>query len=460
MISPQELIERILAKSDHADCMVVVEDSTQANLRWANSTLTTNGMIAERKVTVIAFVAVDGGLAVGAATRADIGLDDIDGVLREAGAAAAASGLADDYMPLAGSESIGDWQAAHTATGPEVFGAVAPALGDMFQRSVADSIELFGYAEHTSTSTWLGSKGGLRLRHDQPAGRVEMTGKSHGRTRSTWEGRATRDFSNIDIAEVDAAIRTKLAWQGNRIEVPAGRYDTVLTPSAAADLMVYGMFVADARSAHEGRSAYAKQGGGTRIGERVSKLPVNLYTDPAFAGLECGPFALTTESSALQSVFDNGQRLGRSHMLRGGVLESLFHTRATAKEFGEAFTSIGDNFVMDVDGGIGDTMALVSGVEDGLLLNTMWYIRMVDPATLLLTGLTRDGVYRVRGGEVVGAVNNFRWNESPLEVLGRLTAAGASGITQPREWADWVERVAMPPLRVADFNMSTVSAAN
>ena len=74
----------------------------------------------------------------------------------------------------------------------------------MFSRSVADAIELFGYAEHTSETTWIGSKGGLRLRKDAPVGRVEMTGKSHERTRSTWNGVETRDFKDVSVASIDA----------------------------------------------------------------------------------------------------------------------------------------------------------------------------------------------------------------------------------------------------------------
>ena len=98
--------------------------------------------------------------------------------------------------------------------------------------------------------------------------------------------------------------------------------------------------------------------------------------------------------------------------------------------------------------------------ERGLLLTCLWYIREVDPPTLLLTGLTRDGVYLVEGGEVIGAVNNFRFNESPVDLLGRLGEAGRTERCLPREWSDYFTRAAMPPLRIPDFNMSTVSQAS
>ena len=103
---------------------------------------------------------------------------------------------------------------------------------------------------------------------------------------------------------------------------------------------------------------------------------------------------------------------------------------------------------------------MIASTERGLLLTSLWYIREVDPQTLLLTGLTRDGVYLVENGAVRGAVNNFRFNESPVALLGRITEVGRTVPTLPREWADWFTRAAMPPVRVPDFNMSTVSQAS
>ena len=84
----------------------------------------------------------------------------------------------------------------------------------------------------------------------------------------------------------------------------------------------------------------------------------------------------------------------------------------------------------------------------------------MNPATLLLTGLTRDGVYQIKNGEVTGAVNNFRWNESPVDLLSRMKAVGKTEITQLREWGDDFDRAAMPAVVFENFNMSTLSEAN
>lgn len=460
MISAQELIERITTQATSDDCIVVITDKTQANLRWANSTLTTNGVIAQRSITIIAFVAVEGGMAAGSVSRTDLSIAEIPAALDEAMASAKAAGKAEDFAPLAKNVVSGAWADPHHPTGPEVFAKVAPDLGDMFKRSVADKIELFGYAEHTHATTWVGSKGGIRCRYDQPVGRVEMTGKSHQRSRSTWEGVATKDFSNVSIANVDKNIRQRLEWQGKKLDIPAGRYKTLLPGGSVSDLLVYMMWVSAARDAHEGRSVFSKKGGGTRIGEKIANVPLQMFTDPSYKGLEATPFVAASASSPFSSVFDNAQSMKRVDWFKDGALTSLVQTRASAEFTKLPYTPIGDNLIVSVDGGKGSLEDLIKTIDDGLLLTTLWYIRMVDPTSLLLTGLTRDGVYQVKNGEVIGAVNNFRWNESPVGLLSRISAAGATQWVQPREWAGDVDRQAMPALIFDDFNMSTVSPAN
>jgi predicted Zn-dependent protease len=187
---------------------------------------------------------------------------------------------------------------------------------------------------------------------------------------------------------------------------------------------------------------------------------VTLLSDPAYPGLECAPFVVTSGSSNDTSVYDNGLPLTRTPWIDGGTLASLVQTRQTATLTGQPTTPGIDNLILDVRGGTGTDLDLVAGMDDGLLLTCLWYIREVDPQTLLLTGLTRDGVYRVEGGEITGAVNNFRFNESPVDLLRRFTAAGATVPSFSREWGDdYFSRTATPALRIPDFNMSSVSQA-
>ena len=400
-------------------------------------------------------------MATGSITKTSIELAEIPAIAKEAGLVARAAGKAEDQAPLLRDKAVGDWAGAHLATGPDVFSTFAPQLGDFFKKSQADSIELFGYAEHTHQTTWVGSKGGLRLRHDQPSGRLEMTGKSHNRTRSTWEGRATRDFSDVDLVGVDHGIRQRLEWQSRTSAKVAGRYQTVLPPGSVADLLAYLLWTSPARDAAEGRSVYSKKGelGQTRIGETLSKFPINVYSDPGYKGLEAQPFNVAASSGPYSSVFDNGLPQEKWNFIKDGKLSGLISTRAVEASTGIPYGAGGENVVMEIPGSSGDLTSQISQVKSGLLLTTLWYIRMVDPVTSLLTGLTRDGVYEIKDGEVIGAVNNFRWNESPLDLLARITAAGATEITATRE-VEEMTRTAMPAVTFEDFNMSTVSQAN
>jgi predicted Zn-dependent protease len=160
------------------------------------------------------------------------------------------------------------------------------------------------------------------------------------------------------------------------------------------------------------------------------------------------------------SVFDNGSPLADTAWIADGRLDRLQYHRAGSRRSGVPFAPPIDNLLLDLPGAAASLDDLVADCDRGLLLTCLWYIREVDPATLLLTGLTRDGVYLVEHGEVVGAVNNFRFNESPVDLLRDTVAAGASERALSREWGEWMERTRMPPLRVAEFNMSSVSPAN
>ena len=226
------------------------------------------------------------------------------------------------------------------------------------------------------------------------------------------------------------------------------------------------------QDAEDGRTVFSSgtNAGGTRVGEQISTLPFTLYSDPFEPGLECLPFVAVGSSSGEASVFDNGLPIRRVDWIRDGRLAHLRYHRAGAARSGVEMAPYIDNLVLRAAEDDGDTRPgvtnggtvddMVSRTERGLLLTCLWYIREVDPATLLLTGLTRDGVYVVENGEVVGAANNFRFNESPVDLLARATEVGTSVRALGRELGEYLNRCVMPPLRIPDFNMSSVSQAS
>ncbi|HEY7858566.1 MAG TPA: metallopeptidase TldD-related protein [Candidatus Nanopelagicales bacterium] len=458
---PHEMVERALALSDTDDCVVIVSTAHEANLRWARNTLTTNGESAESSVTVIAFLGRGADAVVGSVTRSGLDPAGLPDLLSAARAVAQEAESALDAGPLvSGVPASPDWADPAGSTTGQVFTDVAPTLGHAFVTGAADGIEHFGFASHSVTTTWLGSSSGLRLRHTQPEGRLELTAKSHDRSRSAWTGTATRDFADADVLAMDAELRQRLQWQGRRIEVAPGHHDAVLSPSAVSDLLIDLYWSAIGRDAAEGRSVFSHAGGGTRVDERIAAPGVSLYSDPGHPQLACQPFAVASASSGAGSVFDNGLPLTRTAWIEDGVLTSLIAPRATARDTGLPVAPAVDNLWLEVAGGTGSLEDLVTRTGSGLLVTCLWYNRVVDPQTLLLTGLTRDGVYVVEGGEVVGATSNFRFNDSPVSILGRVADAGATVPTLAREMGDYFNRAAMPPLLVTGYNFSTVSQAS
>lgn len=455
--APHEIVERALELSRADGCVVIAEERSSAHLRWAGNALTTNGVTRGRSLTVVATVDGGQGTASGVVSRAAVTAADLEPLVREAEAAARAAGPAEDAVPLvSGAAPAPDFTDAPAETSSAVFDAFAPALGESFKRARDGGRELYGFAFHEVVSSYLGSSTGLRLRHDQPTGTLELNAKSPDRTRSAWTGLSTRDFRDADPLAMDAELATRLGWAARRVELPAGRYETLLPPSAVADLLVYQQWSATGRDAAEGRTVFSRPGGETLVGSKVAELPLTLRSDPGAPGLECAPFVLAHASGDDASVFDNGLPLEPTDWVRDGELRRLVTTRHSAGLTGLPVAPGVDNLMLE-GGGSRSLEEMVAGTERGLLLTCLWYIREVDPATLLLTGLTRDGVYLVENGEVVGEVNNFRFNESPVDLLGRAVEAGRTERTLPREWSDYFTRAAMPALRVPDFNMSSVS---
>jgi predicted Zn-dependent protease len=461
MIPMQDLVERVLTHSSADGCIVVGSEHTETNLRWAANNLTTNGQMASRSVTVISIFDGSAGLSAGVVTRSVTSAAEVPDLVTASELAARKAGPADDAAPLVQPyQTDDDWSADPARTSVALFERFADGLGAAFAVSSRRDRLLFGFAEHSLTSTFVASSTGLRRRFDQPTGRVELNAKSADYRRSAWNGVHTRDFTDVDIGALTERLNTRLDWAATTHELPPGRYETILPPTAVADLMLDAYWTASARDAEEGRSVFSRSGGDTRIGERLSELPLTLRSDPDEPGLRCAPFEVATASAAgLQSVFDNGAPVEACSWIANGELSELIRTRSWGARTGAPYRPFVDNLILD-GAGTASLDDMIANTERGLLLTSLWYIREVDPQTLLLTGLTRDGVYLVENGTVQGAVNNFRFNESPVALLGRITEIGRTVPTLPREWADYFTRAAMPPVRVPDFNMSTVSQAS
>ena len=459
--SLQELVERALQYSTADECIVLTTADHTVNMRWANNTLTTNGVSRSHEMTVISIVNGPNGPSAASLSRSGVNLDDVADLTAASAAAAADGPPADDAAPLVRDRTATDWSEVPAETSIGDFEGITSGLQTAFEAAGRVGDGRYGYAEHSVGTLYLGTSSGVRLRHVQPAARVELTGRSADGSRSGWAGVSTGSIRDVDVSALERDVAQRLEWSRRRVDLPAGHYDTVLPPSAVADLLIYMYWSMGALDAHEGHSVFSRPGGGTRVGESLTERELTLRSDPAMPGQECEPFVAAGASSRASSVFDNGLELAPTSWITDGTLTALTQTRHSATVTGMPVSPAIDNLELVVaDGGDEDVADLVAATDHGLLLTCLWYIREVDPQTLLLTGLTRDGVFLVEKGEVVGAVNNFRFNESPVSMLRRVAEAGRTDNTLGREWGDYFTRTRMPPLRIAGFNMSSVSPAS
>jgi predicted Zn-dependent protease len=508
VIEAQEVIEVALAAAarEGADaCIVLVDESSHADVRFALNTTTTNGVRRDRSVTVIVMASRRATTApsVGVARRS--GVVNVQEMVAAALTDARGAPPADDAFTLVDGMGAarGGGRAASLAFGREpvetdlsVLGEVLSGLSAAFPRAAAQDVVLAGFAEYGVSTLYLGSSTGVRLSYSQPTGAINLVGRSIDGVRSAWTGVGAERMGEISFEAMENELWRRLAWAKRPLALEAGRYEVILPPSGVADMMG-SLFFYDmgGQDAEDGRTVFSAggegtgdaggtgggsgggaAGGKTRVGDRLTEVPFTLYSDPFEPGLECLPFAAAGSSNSESSVFDNALPLERTDWIRDGMLGHLRYHRAGAAHSGVDPAPYIDNLILRAGagegsggtGGVGDGPVgtggtvdeMVARTERGLLLTCLWYIREVDPATALLTGLTRDGVYVIEDGAVVGAANNFRFNESPVDLLARATEVGTSVRTLGRELGEWLNRCIMPPLRIPDFNMSSVSQAS
>lgn len=443
-------VDHVFAALDQVGVGCVIARSTHSqNMRWANSALTTNGDVVTTGLTVIAMEPAEGGSRVAVCSGQVAGPQEAAQMAAGCAQAVRRAPITDSADLIEGGES------ADFAQQPE---AIPSADTDTMQAAVNTFLgaegRQFGYAELDRTTTYMATTTGLGLRHVQSGVRLESSARDAAG--STWWGANTLD---VDARSVTNLARERLALQATREDQQPGRHRVILTPSAVADLLIYLAWSANGRDAVEGHNVFSRSGGATRIGEVLTSRRLDVYADPRDPALATATSVVVDANSSVESVFDNGLPLHRTELITAGVLAALRASRPTAARFGLRPVYLADNLICEDHDGHGDVDDLIARTDDAILINCLWYIREVDPQNLLLTGLTRDGVYRVRDGQVVAALPNFRFNVAVTDMLGRIQDASRSADCLPREWADWFTRTRMPALLVDGFNLSSPSEA-
>ena len=306
----------------------------------------------------------------------------------------------------------------------------------------AKDLQVAGFIVTGTGSNAIGNEKGLFAYHRSTSANYTLTVRTADGSGSGWAGADNRDWSRIDFEAVSKRALDKARASRGPVAIEPGRYTVILEAQAVGDLVQLLGGYADARSADEGRSPFAKQGGGNKIGEKIVDERISILSDPADAQLLSQPFD------------GEGFPLSEQVWIDRGVLKKLFYSRFWAQKKNAKATGAPQSIKMN--GGSSSLDDMIAATERGVLVTRLWYLREVDPRTILYTGLTRDGTFLVENGKITKAIRNFRFNESPLFMLNNLEMLG-----RPERLAGTEAGgdIVMPAIKVRDFNFTSLSEA-
>lgn len=434
------LADRVLKMSTAEQTRVTITSTWQGNTRFADASISTSGGVTDTSVTVTATI---GRRRASSTTNV---LDDAS-LRRTVDLATRLARLAPEdpeLMPELGAQTyaaIGAYVDRTADLDPESR-ATAVRRAVEAGRDAGKAVgEIFsaGYLEANARAIAVATSAGLFAYHRTTDANFSMTARTPDATGSGWASAGARDWGAIDPAAIGRIAAQKAVASRNPTAIEPGPYTAVLEPAAVNDLIPLLGGALNARTADEGRSPFSKPGGGTRIGEKVVDERVTLYSDPA-------------DPRLLAQPFDNeGTPIRRMVWIEKGILRNLSYSRFRAQKQGKEPTGNALAGGLALTGGTLSTEQIIAGTERGILVTHFFYIRSLEPRTVLQTGLTRDGTFLVEKGKITRALKNFRWNESPLLMLNRLEEIGRSEPTAAGRL--------MPALRIRGFDFSSSSEA-
>lgn len=401
------LTDRVLSLSKAEQTVIAVNGSERASVRFARNTATTAGATSGVSVAITARF----GKRSGSVTTAQFDDASLERALRSAEEIARVSPENPEAMPVLGPQTY----APVTAYFDDVVSATpewrASSVATAIALSKAKDVVSAGFVETQAAMQAVASSQGLFAYDRFTAADYNLTSRTRDGSGSGWASKSFNELRLLQPGALAEAAIGKAAMASNPVAIEPGAYTVVLEPAAMADMLAFMLFSADARQADEGRSYFAKKGGGNRVGEQILGDAVRIYSDPSH------PLAPST-------CFDGeGLPIARQSWIDKGVLKDLIYSRFWAQKMGKTPTAGPANVIMD--GGTATMADLIAGTERGLLVTRFWYVRPLDPQTLLLTGLTRDGLFLIEKGKVTRPVKNMRWNESPIVALNNVDAMTA-----------------------------------
>ena len=435
MLNEQEakkLIDTLLGLSKADEVLVNLTGGRAGNIRYARNTVTTNGETDNLSLSVTSFF----GKRSGTATGNESDQASLEGLVRRSEEVARFAPENPEYMPPLGPQQYGVSRSfsEHTAGIDPAF-RVNAVLSSL-QECRAQQITAAGFLQDTTAFVALGNSKGLFAYNRFTSGEFTVTARTADERGSGYGVQSFTDARTLDTKRVTATAIQKAVASKEARELKPEKYTVILEPQAANDLLQLMINAMDARTADEGRSYFGKRGEGNRIGTTLFNDKVNIYSDPFHADNPGSPF--TADGSPQKKV----------SWIENGVLKNLPYSRYWAQQKATEPLPAPTGIIMQgSDQTIDD---LIRGTDKGILVTRFWYIRAVDPQTLVFTGLTRDGTFYIENGKIRHAIKNFRFNESPAAMLSNLEALGRSVR---------IGNNMVPAMKIRDFNFTSLSDA-
>ena len=441
----KKIIDKVLALSKSDEMSVGLSGARTGNIRYARNSVSTSGETTDLSLSVTSVY----GKKSGTSTINEFDDASLEKTVRRAEEIAKLAPDNPEYVPMLGPQKYLETNSFSQSTADINPDFRAQAAFDSIDPCSKKNLTAAGYLEDSSGFSAMGNNKGL-------FGYNKATSVDFSITVRTADGKGSgyvaRDYN--DVSKLSSKSATEVAMQkamasANAKALEPGKYTVILEPTAGVDLLQNMMRSMDARNADEGRSFLGKKGGGTRLGEKLFDERVNIYSDPQNLEIPGSPFG---GGGGRFGGGGGGGSDGRPQekvvWVENGVVKNMYYSRYWAEKKGVKAIPPPSGFIFQ--GGTESLAEMIKGTEKGILVTRLWYIRAVDPQTLLYTGLTRDGTFYIENGQIKYPVKNFRFNESPVIMLNNLESAG-----KPiRAGGNLV-----PPLKIRDFTFTSLSDA-
>ena len=434
----QAMLKKVIALSKADACEVGLSGSEGGNIRYARNAISTSGDVSTLSLSVTSTF----GKKSGTATINEFDDAALKRVVSRSEELAQLAPENPEYMPLKGSAEFKDAITYVPATAAMTPDSRAEAVAKSISVAKEAKLEAAGFLENTTRFDAVMNSKGLFAYNQDTDVIFSITTRNQAGTASGYAARGYNDVSKLDTYSVTKISASKANGSLGARAIEPGKYTVILEP-VAATYMLENMFRGlDARNADEGRSFMSKPGGGNRIGEKLMGDKVTIYSDPF--------------NPELPSVTWNreGFPLEKRTWIDKGVVKNLAYSQFWAKQKNVEPVPNPENIIMA--GGTASLDDLIKSTERGILVSRLWYIRLVDPQTLLLTGLTRDGTFYIENGQVKFPIKNMRFNESPIIMLNNVEALGKP---ERSISVESYHSYLIPPMKIRDFTFTSLSDA-